>query len=128
LIKKVGIDLPEQNGQALPIEQPQGESHDRTVPHVTPVRPSARHVAGGSPVIVCHCTNISDHEIRSDIDWMRAADPDTIITPGKVYRALGKKAECGGCLPLFMSTMENSPHLGVPAELRGLRRMAGAGR
>jgi bacterioferritin-associated ferredoxin len=77
-------------------------------------------------MIVCHCTNIADHEIRAAIDWMRAADPDTIITPGKVYRALGKKAECGGCLPLFLSTMETSPQLGVPSELRGLRRPARA--
>jgi bacterioferritin-associated ferredoxin len=72
-------------------------------------------------MIVCHCTNISDHEIRSAIDWMRAADPDTIITPGKVYRALGKKADCGGCLTLFMSTMAASSSLEVPAELRGLK-------
>jgi len=76
-------------------------------------------------MIVCHCTNISDHEINAAIDWMRTADPDTIITPGKIYRALGKKAECGGCLPLFMSTMENSSNLGVPAELRTLRRAIG---
>jgi bacterioferritin-associated ferredoxin len=72
-------------------------------------------------MIVCQCTNISDHEIRSAIDWIRASDPDTIITPGKVYRALGKKADCGGCLPLFMSTMAQSPSLGVPSELRNLR-------
>jgi bacterioferritin-associated ferredoxin len=79
-------------------------------------------------MIVCHCTNISDHEIHSAIDWMRAADPDTIITPGKVYRALGKKADCGGCLSLFMDTMARSPGLGVPSELRNLRgrRMTGA--
>ena len=77
-------------------------------------------------MIVCHCSNVSDHEIRTAIDWMRAADPDTIITPGKVYRALGKKAECGGCLPLFMSTMETSPQFGVPAELRSLRRKEAA--
>jgi bacterioferritin-associated ferredoxin len=73
-------------------------------------------------MIVCHCTGISDADIHTAIDWMRAADPDTIITPGKVYRALGRKADCGGCLPLFLSTMEASPALGVPAELRGLRR------
>lgn len=78
-------------------------------------------------MIVCHCTNIADHEIRSAIDWMRAADPDTIITPGKIYRALGKKADCGGCLPLFLSTMQTSPHLGVPADLRGLRARSRAG-
>ncbi|MHA7887048.1 (2Fe-2S)-binding protein [Roseicyclus sp.] len=79
-------------------------------------------------MIVCHCTGISDADIHGAIDWMRAADPDTIITPGKVYRALGKKADCGGCLPLFMSTMEASPGLGVPAALRGLRRRELRGR
>mgnify|MGYP006285866965 CR=1 FL=1 len=72
-------------------------------------------------MIVCHCTGISDDDIRSAMDWMRASDPDTIITPGKVYRALGKKADCGGCLPLFMRTMSASPSLNVPAELLGLR-------
>jgi bacterioferritin-associated ferredoxin len=72
-------------------------------------------------MIVCHCTGISDADIHTAIDWMRAADPDTIITPGKVYRALGRKADCGGCLPLFMSTMASCPSLGVPAELTGLR-------
>jgi bacterioferritin-associated ferredoxin len=78
-------------------------------------------------MIVCHCTGISDADIHGAIDWMRAADPDTIITPGKVYRALGKKSDCGGCLPLFMSTMQASPALGVPAELRGLRRRGAMG-
>jgi bacterioferritin-associated ferredoxin len=78
-------------------------------------------------MIVCHCTGISDADIHTAIDWMRAADPDTIITPGKVYRALGKKSDCGGCLPLFMSTMQASPALGVPAELRGLRRRGATG-
>lgn len=72
-------------------------------------------------MIVCHCTGISDADIHGAIDWMRAADPDTIITPGKVYRALGRKPDCGGCLPLFLSTMSSSPSLGVPAELAGLR-------
>jgi bacterioferritin-associated ferredoxin len=72
-------------------------------------------------VIICHCTGISDADIHTTINWMRAADPDTIITPGKVYRALGRKADCGGCLPLFLSTMASSPSLGVPAELTGLR-------
>lgn len=64
-------------------------------------------------MIVCHCMNIADHEIRAAIDWMRAADPDTIITPRKVYRALGKAADCGGCLPLFLDTMRNCDSLPV---------------
>ncbi len=67
-------------------------------------------------MIVCHCTNISDHDIRAAVDWMRAADPETIITPGKIYRALGQRADCGGCMPLFLDTMRNCPAFGVPGE------------
>lgn len=59
-------------------------------------------------MIVCHCQSISDHDIRAAVDWMRAADPDTIITPGKIYHALGKRADCGGCIPLFVQTMRAS--------------------
>ena len=75
-------------------------------------------------MIVCHCKSITDHEIRAAVDWMRAADPETIITPGKVYRALGKRADCGGCLPLFLDTMAGCDTLEVPKTLRGLTRAA----
>ena len=64
-------------------------------------------------MIVCHCTRITDHQIRAAIDWMRAADPQTIITPGKVYHALGQRADCGGCMKLFLDTMRQSDSLGV---------------
>lgn len=72
-------------------------------------------------MIVCHCMNISDHEIHAAIDWMRASDPTTIINPGKIYHALGKSADCGGCMPLFLSTMRSNDNLEVPATLRNLR-------
>jgi bacterioferritin-associated ferredoxin len=72
-------------------------------------------------MIVCHCMNITDRDIHAAIDWMRASDSDTLITPGKVYRALGKKADCGGCLPHFIDTMRQSSQLEVPADLRNLR-------
>lgn len=65
-------------------------------------------------MIVCHCQSISDHDIRAAVDWMRAADPETIITPGKIYHALGKRADCGGCMPLFLSTMRSNANFGVP--------------
>lgn len=65
-------------------------------------------------MIVCHCTGISDHDIRAAVDWMRRADPDTIITPGKIYHALGKRADCGGCMPLLLDTMRQSASLGMP--------------
>ena len=59
-------------------------------------------------MIICHCQNISDHDIHAAIDWMRAADPETLITPGKIYRALGKdyhedcfKCQHAGCNVVF---------------------------
>jgi bacterioferritin-associated ferredoxin len=73
-------------------------------------------------MIVCHCRQITDRQIRDAVDWMRAADAATVITPGKVYRALGHRADCGGCLPLFLSTMAQCDTLGVPLNLRGLTR------
>lgn len=71
-------------------------------------------------MIVCSCQNISDRDIHAAVDWMRAADPWTIVTPGKVYHALGKSADCGGCMRLFLSTMRANPNTQVPVELRNL--------
>jgi bacterioferritin-associated ferredoxin len=65
-------------------------------------------------MIVCHCQSITDHDIRAAVDWMRASDETTLITPGKVYRALGKRADCGGCLPLFLDTMRKTPAFRIP--------------
>ncbi len=65
-------------------------------------------------MMICHCMSISDHDIRAAVDWMRAADPDTVITPGKVYHALGKRADCGGCMPLFLDTLRRSAGFSVP--------------
>lgn len=73
-------------------------------------------------MIVCHCQNIRSEEIDAAVDWMRAADADVVITPGKIYRALGKRADCGDCMKLFVRTMRANPSHPVPAELRGLRR------
>ncbi len=72
-------------------------------------------------MIICHCQNITDHDIDAAIDWMRASDDKTIITPGKVYRALGKAADCGGCMPLFLSTMRTNDNHKVPMQLRNLK-------
>lgn len=75
-------------------------------------------------MIVCSCAVITSQDIERAIEWMRAADPDTIITPGKVYRALGKRADCGGCVPLFVATMRAARGTPVPSDvppgLRGL--------
>ncbi|MBW4973706.1 (2Fe-2S)-binding protein [Roseovarius mucosus] len=78
-------------------------------------------------MIICHCMAITDADIHSAMDWMRAADAETLITPGKIYRALGKRADCGGCLPLFVDTMRQADSLSIPMHLRGLRRASTQG-
>ncbi len=72
-------------------------------------------------MIVCHCQAITDSQINAAINWMRASDPQALITPGKIYHALGKSADCGGCMPLFLSTMRQNDNLEVPMHLRSLR-------
>lgn len=74
-------------------------------------------------MIICSCAVISDQDIRNAIDWMRVSDPKSVITPGKLYRALGKRPNCGGCLSLIVETMEVevSSHP-LPPALRRLRR------
>ncbi len=72
-------------------------------------------------MIICSCEAISDKDIHAAINWMRTADETTIITPGKIYHALGKTPNCGGCMKLFVASMRANPKLEVPAELRGLR-------
>ena len=64
-------------------------------------------------MIICSCQGITDHDIRAAVTWMRASDPDTVITAGKIYRALGKRADCGGCMSLFLDTMRACDKLGV---------------
>ena len=76
-------------------------------------------------MIICSCTGISDRDIHAAIDWMRAADAAAIITPGKIYHALGHRADCGGCMPLFLATMRGNDKLEVPLHLRGLRKQTG---
>ncbi len=65
-------------------------------------------------MIVCHCLGITDHDIRAAVNWMRAADAHTVITPGKIYHALGKRPDCGGCMPLFLNTMRGNDNFRIP--------------
>lgn len=78
-------------------------------------------------MIVCHCQSISDHDIQAAVAWMRASDAGTIITPGKIYHALGKRADCGGCMPLFLDTMRSHDSFQVPMNLRGQRHATHTG-
>ena len=72
-------------------------------------------------MIICSCAVITDKDIRRAVEWMRAADPYAVVTPGKVYRALGKSPECGGCIRLFVDSLRADLDKGLPVELSALR-------
>lgn len=72
-------------------------------------------------MIICHCQRISDKDIHAAIDWMRAADPEAIVTPGKIFHSLRKSAVCGGCMKSFVTVMRDNRNTEVPIQLRNLR-------
>jgi len=51
-------------------------------------------------MIVCSCNIITQREIADAISMLRTRDPFVVITPGLVFRALGKRPQCGTCLAL----------------------------
>lgn len=75
-------------------------------------------------MIVCSCAVISSSAIETAVAWMKAADPQVVVTPGKVYRALCKKPVCGGCAKLFVAAVHKPSHADVPAELCNLRTLS----
>ena len=82
-------------------------------------------------MIICSCAMISDKDIKRTIAWMKAADHTTLVTPGKIYRALGKTPDCGGCAPLFVAAMratleDDAPTHDIPMALRGLGQTSAA--
>lgn len=54
-------------------------------------------------MIICHCNCIDHVAIEEATSRLLAEDPWRLVTPGSVYRALGKRPRCGGCLPLATS-------------------------
>ena len=50
-------------------------------------------------MIVCSCNVVSDREIQAVVEELVCVDPDVVLTPGMVYRAIGIRPKCGTCLP-----------------------------
>lgn len=49
-------------------------------------------------MIVCSCNVISNSEIEATVEELIASDPDVVLTPGMIYRAIGCRPKCGTCL------------------------------
>ncbi|MEZ5843172.1 MAG: (2Fe-2S)-binding protein [Hyphomicrobiaceae bacterium] len=50
-------------------------------------------------MIVCSCNCITDRDILETVDRLMLEEPLRLITPAVVYKALGKRPRCGGCMP-----------------------------
>lgn len=49
-------------------------------------------------MIVCSCNVVTSQEIDAAVEEIVANDGDAMLTPGKVYRAIGVRPKCGTCL------------------------------
>ena len=56
-------------------------------------------------MIVCSCTMITSKDIAEAVSALRTKDPFVVLTPGLIYRQLGKRPSCGSCLPLITELM-----------------------
>jgi bacterioferritin-associated ferredoxin len=73
-------------------------------------------------MIVCSCTMITSQDIAEAVAAIRAADPFVVLTPGLIYRHLGKRPSCGSCLALITQQMLASDEEGPSAASAATRR------
>jgi bacterioferritin-associated ferredoxin len=72
-------------------------------------------------MIVCSCSMITSKDVGEAVTALRTADPLVVLTPGLIYRYLGKRPSCGGCLPLITKLMVAYDEEGLSASGPGAR-------
>ena len=73
-------------------------------------------------MIICSCSLITAKDVAEAVNAIRTADPLVVLTPGLVYRYLGKRPSCGGCMPLITKLMVAYDEEGVSASGASERR------
>ncbi|MCG8408663.1 MAG: (2Fe-2S)-binding protein [Phycisphaerales bacterium] len=53
-------------------------------------------------MIVCSCTVITDKELKQAAEAIKNEPGQGIVTPGAVFRYLGKRPKCGTCFPMIV--------------------------
>ena len=56
-------------------------------------------------MIICHCNVINSKDIESAIARLLEYGPDQEITPTTIFRACGKRPDCGNCISQFVDTI-----------------------
>lgn len=52
-------------------------------------------------MIVCSCSVLSKANIAATAQMLAAAEPGRPLTPGRIFRALGARPQCGTCFSLI---------------------------
>lgn len=66
-------------------------------------------------MIVCHCNRIDHREIEDACQRLEARDGKRLLTPVVVYKELGKRPRCGGCMTLAANLIQDRRPLACPA-------------
>jgi hypothetical protein len=56
-------------------------------------------------MIVCSCAVITDRDIEAALVSLMTRPTPLLPTPGVVYRELGKRMNCCGCMPVTVQTI-----------------------
>jgi len=54
-------------------------------------------------MIVCSCSVLTKARIVATAETLAAADPARPVTPGRLFKALGAKPQCGTCFTVMRS-------------------------
>ena len=58
-------------------------------------------------MIVCSCSGISERRVIEACDRLRARNRKSLLTPGRVYRELGLRMQCGCCMRLIVEIIHH---------------------
>lgn len=64
-------------------------------------------------MIVCHCNVIACADIREAVKGIRAAEPEGVVTPGRIFRCCGQRPQCGGCMNLVSAIITEEVESGA---------------
>lgn len=59
-------------------------------------------------MIVCSCNVLTKTRIRETAEALAAEDPFRPITPGRLFRALGARPNCGTCFSLIRAIVADA--------------------
>lgn len=66
--------------------------------------------------VICACSGITRTQIVRTVAWMQADDPGAVITPARIYRALGKRPNCGSCFTDFLAVLPTRAATWLPSD------------